>query len=140
MAARDAGFEVIYQGIRLTPAQIVAAALDEDVDIVGLSILSGSHMELVPDVLDRLRAAGSTAAVVVGGIIPPEDAELLIGKGVASVYTPKDYSFDRIMEDLVSLAERQRAATARVRRAISRHVTATAPNAMACTRRASGTS
>ena len=111
VAARDAGFEVIYQGIRLTPAQIVAAALDEDVDIVGLSILSGSHLELVPDVLDRLRAAGSTAAVVVGGIIPPEDAELLIGKGVASVYTPKDFSFDRIMEDLVALAERQRAAT-----------------------------
>jgi ethylmalonyl-CoA mutase len=111
VAARDAGFEVIYQGIRLSPAQIVAAALDEDVDIVGLSILSGSHLDLVPDVLDRLRAAGSTAAVVVGGIIPPEDAELLIGKGVASVYTPKDYSFDRIMEDMVSLAERQRAAT-----------------------------
>jgi (2R)-ethylmalonyl-CoA mutase len=111
VAARDAGFEVIYQGIRLTPAQIVAAARDEDVDIVGLSILSGSHLDLVPDVLDRLRAAGSMAAVVVGGIIPPEDAELLIGKGVASVYTPKDYSFDRIMEDLVSLAERQRAAT-----------------------------
>jgi (2R)-ethylmalonyl-CoA mutase len=111
VAARDAGFEVIYQGIRLTPAQIVAAALDEDVDIVGLSILSGSHLELVPDVLDRLRAAGSTAAVVVGGIIPPDDAELLIGKGVASVYTPKDYSFDAIMEDLLALAERQRAAT-----------------------------
>jgi ethylmalonyl-CoA mutase len=111
VAARDAGFEVIYQGIRLTPDQIVAAAVDEDVDIVGLSILSGSHLELVPDILDRLRAAGSHAAVVVGGIIPPEDAELLIGKGVASVYTPKDYSFDRIMEDLVALAERQRAAT-----------------------------
>ncbi|HEX4433211.1 MAG TPA: protein meaA [Acidimicrobiales bacterium] len=111
VAARDAGFEVIYQGIRLTPAQIVAAARDEDVDIVGLSILSGSHLELVPDVLDRLRAAGSTAAVVLGGIIPPEDAELLLGKGVASVYTPKDFSFDRIMEDLVALAERQRAAT-----------------------------
>jgi (2R)-ethylmalonyl-CoA mutase len=111
VAARDAGFEVIYQGIRLTPAQIVAAARDEDVDVVGLSILSGSHLELVPDVLDRLRAAGSTAAVVVGGIIPPDDAELLIGKGVASVYTPKDYSFDRIMEDLIALAERQRAAT-----------------------------
>ncbi|HWD56302.1 MAG TPA: protein meaA [Acidimicrobiales bacterium] len=111
VAARDAGFEVIYQGIRLTPAEIVAAALDEDVDIVGLSILSGSHLELVPDVLDRLRAAGSTAAVVVGGIIPPDDAELLIGKGVASVYTPKDYSFDHIMEDLLALAERQRAAT-----------------------------
>ncbi len=111
VAARDAGFEVIYQGIRLTPAQIVAAALDEDVDIVGLSILSGSHLELVPDVLDRLRVAGSTAAVVVGGIIPPDDADLLLGKGVASVYTPKDFSFDRIMEDLVALAERQRAAT-----------------------------
>src|SRR6202453_2761840 len=111
VAARDAGFEVIYQGIRLTPAQIVAAALDEDVDIVGLSILSGSHMELVPDVLDRLRRAGSTASVVVGGIIPPDDAEILLGKGIASVYTPKDYSFDRIMEDLVSLAEHQRAAT-----------------------------
>jgi len=111
VAARDAGFEVIYQGIRLTPAQIVAAARDEDVDIVGLSILSGSHLELVPDVLDRLRAAGSTAAVVVGGIIPPDDAELLLGKGVASIYTPKDYSFDRIMEDLVALAAHQRAAT-----------------------------
>ncbi len=111
VAARDAGFEVIYQGIRLTPEQIVAAAVDEDVDIVGLSILSGSHLELVPDILDRLRAAGSGAAVVVGGIIPPDDAELLLGKGVASVYTPKDYSFDHIMEDLVSLAERQRAST-----------------------------
>jgi (2R)-ethylmalonyl-CoA mutase len=111
VAARDAGFEVIYQGIRLTPAQIVAAARDEDVDIVGLSILSGSHLELVPDVLDRLREVGSTATVVVGGIIPPDDAEVLRGKGVASVYTPKDYSFDRIMEDLVALAERQRAAT-----------------------------
>jgi (2R)-ethylmalonyl-CoA mutase len=111
VAARDAGFEVIYQGIRLTPAEIVAAARDEDVDIVGLSILSGSHMELVPDVLDRLRAAGVDAAVVVGGIIPPDDAEVLLGKGVASVYTPKDYSFERIMEDLVGLAERQRAAT-----------------------------
>ncbi|HUC05452.1 MAG TPA: protein meaA [Acidimicrobiales bacterium] len=111
VAARDAGFEVVYQGIRLTPEQIVAAARDEDVDIVGLSILSGSHMELVPDVLDRLRAAGVDAAVVVGGIIPPDDAEVLVGKGVAAVYTPKDYAFDRIMEDLVALAERQRAAT-----------------------------
>ncbi len=140
VAARDAGFEVIYQGIRLTPAQIVAAALDEDVDIVGLSILSGSHLELVPDVLDRLRAAGSTAAVVVGGIIPPDDAELLIGKGVASVYTPKDFSFDHIMEDLLALAERQRAATPAVSRAIWRHVTGTAPSAMARRRRPSGRS
>ena len=108
VAARDAGFEVIYQGIRLTPAQIVAAARDEDVDIVGLSILSGSHMELVPDVVDRLRAAGVTAAVVVGGIIPPDDAEILLGKGVAAVYTPKDFEFKEIMEDLVAMAERQR--------------------------------
>jgi (2R)-ethylmalonyl-CoA mutase len=111
VAARDAGFEVIYQGIRLTPAQIVAAARDEDVDIVGLSILSGSHMELVPDVVDRLRAAGVGAAVVVGGIIPPDDAEILRGKGVAAVYTPKDFEFKEIMEDLVALAERQRGAT-----------------------------
>jgi (2R)-ethylmalonyl-CoA mutase len=111
VAARDAGFEVIYQGIRLTPAEIVAAARDEDVDIVGLSILSGSHMELVPDVVDRLRAAGVTAAVVVGGIIPPDDAEILLGKGVAAVYTPKDFEFKEIMEDLVALAERQRDAT-----------------------------
>jgi (2R)-ethylmalonyl-CoA mutase len=111
VAARDAGFEVIYQGIRLTPAEIVAAARDEDVDIVGLSILSGSHLELVPDVLKRLREAGVDAAVVVGGIIPPADAKALMAQGVASVYTPKDYSFDRIMEDLVTLAERQRAAT-----------------------------
>jgi ethylmalonyl-CoA mutase len=108
VAARDAGFEVVYQGIRLTPDQIVAAARDEDVDIIGLSILSGSHLELVPDILDRLRAAGSTAAVVLGGIIPPDDAELLIGKGVAAVYTPKDFALGLIMEDLAALAERQR--------------------------------
>ncbi|MHB8221200.1 MAG: protein meaA [Acidimicrobiales bacterium] len=108
VAARDAGFEVIYQGIRLTPAQIVAAARDEDVDVVGLSILSGSHMDLVPDVVDRLRTAGVDAAVIVGGIIPPEDAEVLRGKGVAAVYTPKDFELDRIMEELVTLVEHQR--------------------------------
>jgi len=109
VAARDAGFEVIYQGIRLTPEQIVAAARDEDVDVVGLSVLSGSHLELVPEVLDRLRAAGVGAEVVVGGIVPPDDAEVLLGKGVAAVYTPKDFRFDRIMGDLVGLAERHRA-------------------------------
>ena len=109
MAARDAGFEVIYQGIRLTPEEIVATARDEDVDIVGLSILSGSHLELVPEVLDRLAAAKVDAPVVVGGIIPPEDAEILIGKGVAAVYTPKDFEFATIMDDLVTLAERRRA-------------------------------
>ena len=139
VAARDAGFEVIYQGIRLTPDQIVAAARDEDVDIVGLSILSGSHLELVPEVLDRLREAGSTAAVVVGGIIPPDDAEILLGKGVASVYTPKDYSFDRIMEDLVGWPSAS-APPLRVSRAISRQVTGTAPSSIARSRRLSGTS
>jgi (2R)-ethylmalonyl-CoA mutase len=109
MAARDAGFEVIYQGIRLTPEQIVAAARDEDVDVVGLSILSGSHLELVPEILDRMRAAGLDAPVVVGGIIPPEDAEILLGKGVAAVFTPKDFRFASIMDTLVGLVERHRA-------------------------------
>jgi (2R)-ethylmalonyl-CoA mutase len=110
VAARDAGFEVIYQGIRLTPEQIASAARDEDVDVVGLSILSGSHLELVPEVLDRMAAAGVDAAVVVGGIIPPEDAEILLGKGVTAVYTPKDFQFGRIMEDLVGLVELRRGA------------------------------
>lgn len=108
VAARDAGWEVVYQGIRLTPAQIVAAARDEDVDVVGLSILSGSHLELVPEVLDRLRGAGVDAPVVVGGIIPPDDAEVLLGKGVARVYTPKDFEIDRLVLELVDLAERRR--------------------------------
>jgi ethylmalonyl-CoA mutase len=112
VAARDAGFEVIYQGIRLTPAQIAAAARDEDVDVVGLSILSGSHMELVPEVVDRLREAGVEAPVVVGGIIPPEDAALLLDKGVARVFTPKDYEVEHIMEDIADLADRHRAALA----------------------------
>jgi (2R)-ethylmalonyl-CoA mutase len=108
VAARDAGFEVVYQGIRLAPEQIVATARDEDVDIVGLSILSGSHLELVPEILDRLRAAGVDAAVVVGGIIPPDDAEVLRGKGVAALYTPKDFDLRRIMDELVTLTEQRR--------------------------------
>jgi len=112
VAARDAGFEVVYQGIRLTPAEIAAAARDEDVDVVGISILSGSHLELVPEVIDRLRAAGVDAPVVVGGIIPPEDAEILAGKGVAHVYTPKDFELGKIVDDLVGLAERHRTVTA----------------------------
>jgi (2R)-ethylmalonyl-CoA mutase len=91
--ARDAGFEVVYQGIRLTPEQIVAAAVAEDVHAVGLSILSGSHMELVPDVLDRMREAGiSDIPVIVGGIIPARDAVVLKQLGVAAVFTPKDFS------------------------------------------------
>jgi (2R)-ethylmalonyl-CoA mutase len=109
VAARDAGFEVVYQGIRLSPAEIAAAARDEDVDVVGISILSGSHLELVPEVVDRLRAAGVEAPVVVGGIIPPEDAEILLGKGVARVYTPKDFEIGRIMDDMLGLAEEYRA-------------------------------
>ena len=112
VAARDAGFEVVYQGIRLSPAEIAAAARDEDVDVVGLSILSGSHLELVPEVLDRLRAAGVDAPVVVGGIVPPEDADVLMDKGVARVFTPKDYEIERIMEDIADLAEQRRAALA----------------------------
>jgi (2R)-ethylmalonyl-CoA mutase len=96
--ARDAGFEVVYQGIRLTPAQIVAAAVEEDVDVVGLSILSGSHLELVPLVLDGLRDAGlDDVPVVVGGIIPDADADTLLALGVAAVFTPKDYDATTIM-------------------------------------------
>jgi (2R)-ethylmalonyl-CoA mutase len=96
--ARDAGFEVVYQGIRLTPAQIVAAAVEEDVDVVGLSILSGSHLELVPMVLDGLRAEGlDDVPVVVGGIIPDSDADILRERGVAAVFTPKDYDATAIM-------------------------------------------
>jgi (2R)-ethylmalonyl-CoA mutase len=113
VAARDAGFEVVYQGIRLSPAEIAAAARDEDVDLVGISILSGSHLELVPEVVDRLRAAGVDVPVVVGGIIPPDDGEILLGKGVARVYTPKDFEIGRIMDDMIGLAEEHRAATAR---------------------------
>jgi len=113
VAARDAGFEVVYQGIRLSPAEIAAAARDEDVDLVGISILSGSHLELVPEVVDRLRSAGVDVPVVVGGIIPPDDAEILLGKGVARVYTPKDFEIGRIMDDMIGLAEEHRAGTAR---------------------------
>jgi len=111
VAARDAGFEVVYQGIRLSPEQIAVAARDEDVDVVGISILSGSHLELVPEVLDRLRVAGVDAPVVVGGIIPAEDAEVLRGKGVAAVYTPKDFQMGRIMDELVTLVEHRRNGT-----------------------------
>jgi (2R)-ethylmalonyl-CoA mutase len=104
VAARDAGMEVIYQGIRLTPEQIAAVARDEDVDVVGLSILSGSHLELVPDVVARLRAEGVDAPVVVGGIIPEEDRSTLLDAGVARVYTPKDFELGRIMGDIADLA------------------------------------
>ncbi|MEV8044610.1 protein meaA [Streptomyces griseoluteus] len=100
--ARDAGFEVVYQGIRLTPEQIVDAALAEDVHAVGLSILSGSHAQLVPDVLDRLREAGAhDIPVIAGGIIPGADAELLKSAGVAAVFTPKDFDITGIIGRIV---------------------------------------
>ncbi|CAM8657528.1 Sbm Methylmalonyl-CoA mutase, N-terminal domain/subunit [Acidimicrobiia bacterium] len=109
VAARDSGMEVIYQGIRLTPEQIAAVARDEDVDVVGLSILSGSHLELVPDVVDRLRAEGVTCPVIVGGIIPEDDRPRLLAAGVARVYTPKDFEIGRIMADIVDLVIATRA-------------------------------
>ncbi len=101
--ARDAGFEVIYQGIRLTPEQIVAAAVAEDVHCVGLSILSGSHMELVPAVLEGLRDAGIDVPLIVGGIIPDSDARRLKEAGVAAVYTPKDFGLTEIMGGIVDV-------------------------------------
>jgi (2R)-ethylmalonyl-CoA mutase len=104
VAARDAGMEVIYQGIRLTPEQIAAAARDEDPDVVGLSLLSGSHLQLVPEVLDRLRAEGVEAPVIVGGIIPEDDRAQLLDLGVAAVYTPKDFDLGRIMGEILELA------------------------------------
>ena len=105
--ARDCGMEVVYEGIRLTPAQIVNAALEEGVHVVGLSILSGSHVALVTDVLERMRNAGlSDIPVIVGGIIPPEDEQTLKAAGVAAVYTPKDYQITEIMADIAELVGR----------------------------------
>lgn len=106
--ARDCGMEVVYEGIRLTPAQIVNAALEESVHVIGLSILSGSHLALVRDVMERLRAAGiADIPVVVGGIIPDEDARTLKAMGVAAVYTPKDFQLTGIMADVVRIAGEQ---------------------------------
>jgi len=107
--ARDAGFEVVYQGIRLTPEQIAVAAADEDVHVVGLSILSGGHELLVPEVLRQLAARGVDPAkvpVIVGGIIPDEDAKRLLDAGVAKVYTPVDYDLTRIMSEVADLVSR----------------------------------
>ena len=104
VAARDAGFEVIYQGIRLTPQDIVSAAAQEDVHCVGLSILSGSHLELVPGILAGLREAGmADTPVVLGGIIPDDDARALIEQGVAAVFTPKDYDLTPIMAEILNV-------------------------------------
>ncbi|MDO5369282.1 protein meaA [Paracoccus sp. (in: a-proteobacteria)] len=104
--ARDCGIDITYDGIRLTPEQIVAAAREQDAHVVGLSILSGSHLPLVRDVMDRMRAAGlSHVPVIVGGIIPDDDARRLAEMGVTRVYTPKDFELNRIMMDLVALVD-----------------------------------
>ena len=109
--ARDVGFDVVYEGIRVSPEQIVASALEEGVHLIGLSILSGSHLALVPDVVQRLRDAGlGDVPVVAGGIIPEADAEKLRQAGIAAVYTPKDFELDNIMSDLIDLVDRQHAA------------------------------
>ena len=103
--ARDAGMDIVYDGIRLTPVEIAAAALEQGVHVIGLSILSGSHITLVQEVLERLRAGGLDVPVVVGGIVPPEDAERLRAMGVARIYTPKDYDMCRIMGEIVDIVE-----------------------------------
>jgi len=103
--ARDSGMDVVYEGIRLTPAEIVDAAIKGDVHVLGLSILSGSHVALVTDVMARLKEAGISIPVIVGGIIPPEDAERLKAAGVSAVYTPKDFQINDIMKDVVRLVD-----------------------------------
>ena len=109
VGARDAGMEVIYSGIRLTIDQIIASARDEDPDVIGLSILSGSHLELIPELVHRLRAEGVDAPVIVGGIIPEDDRPRLMAEGVAAVYTPKDFQLASIMADIADLTEAHRA-------------------------------
>jgi (2R)-ethylmalonyl-CoA mutase len=109
--ARDAGMQVVYEGIRLTPEEIVDKARHEQAHVIGLSVLSGSHLPLVEDVVGRMREAGIDVPVVVGGIIPPEDAAELEKAGVAAVYTPKDFELNRIMSDLVRIVERKNGLT-----------------------------
>jgi len=101
--------EVIYSGIRLTIDQIAASARDEDPDVIGVSILSGSHLELIPDLVAKLRAEGVDAPVIVGGIIPEEDRQCLVDAGIAAVYTPKDFQLASIMADIADLTESRRA-------------------------------
>ena len=108
VAARDSGMEVVYSGIRLTPEQIAASARDEDPDVIGLSILSGSHLELVPDVLAMLATMGVDIPVVVGGIIPEDDRATLIDMGVTAIYTPKNFELAAIMRDIAGLAAAHR--------------------------------
>jgi (2R)-ethylmalonyl-CoA mutase len=111
--ARDAGLEVIYQGIRLSPEEIATAALQEGADAVGLSVLSGSHLSLVGEVMERLRAAGAAdVPVIAGGIIPPKDAEALLRAGVARVYSPKDFDLNAIVGDIVEIVGRSQRGSA----------------------------
>jgi (2R)-ethylmalonyl-CoA mutase len=112
LRARDVGMEVIYQGIRLTPEEIAESAVQEDVDVVGLSILSGSHLELIPEVVRLLRDEGVDVPVVVGGIIPVADAARLREAGVAGVYTPKDFDVNKIMGEIVELVGQRAEASA----------------------------
>ncbi len=109
--ARDAGMQVVYEGIRLTPEEIVEAARKQKAHVIGLSVLSGSHLPLVQDVVARMKEAGMTMPLVVGGIIPPEDAAELEKAGVAAVYTPKDFELNRIMSDVVRIVERANGAS-----------------------------
>ena len=108
VAARDSGMEVVYSGIRLTPEQIAASARDEDPDVIGLSILSGSHLDLVPEVMSQLKKLKVVSPVIVGGIIPEDDRSRLKKLGVAAVYTPKDFDIARIMRDIADLAVSRR--------------------------------
>jgi (2R)-ethylmalonyl-CoA mutase len=109
--ARDAGMQVVYEGIRLTPEEIVEAARKQKAHVVGLSVLSGSHLPLVEDVVGRMKEAGLDVPVIVGGIIPPEDAAELEKAGVAAVYTPKDFELNRIMSEVVRIVERAKGAS-----------------------------
>ena len=108
VAARDSGMEVVYSGIRLTPEQIAASARDEDPDVIGLSILSGSHLALVPEVMLQLKKAGVSSPVIVGGIIPEDDREKLTELGVVAVYTPKDFDIARIMREIAEITVKRR--------------------------------
>ena len=110
--ARDAGMDVVYEGIRLTPSQIAASAAEEGVHVIGLSILSGSHAELIPSVLEALRENGvGDVPVVVGGIIPESDAKALKDAGVAAVYTPKDWDLNQMMRDIIALVAARNSVT-----------------------------
>jgi (2R)-ethylmalonyl-CoA mutase len=104
--ARDCGMDIAYEGIRLTPSEIVTAAQNDEAHVVGLSILSGSHIPLVEDLMNQMREAGlGKTPVIVGGIIPDDDAKRLLEMGVSRVYTPKDFELNTIMADIVTLAD-----------------------------------